>query len=245
MILTISFLHIYRKKVNGLLIFLTVLLGACAIQIPLRIMNFRASLVSLPDFACHFLGILIGYLSFYQRGFRRSGIIGLGIGVGLFMYFKGYDYWLYKLNYGTFSGYVNNKLSIPIVGNDANGKYVNINDLKGKVVLLDFWYTRCGVCFRAFPQVQELYNKYKDNPSFVLYAVNHPIHSDTIGQAFYTIKSLKYSFPVLLPADKGLADSLGVMAYPTVLVIDKDKKILFQGDLETAEAVVAKLLKIG
>jgi hypothetical protein len=75
--------------------------------------------------------------------------------------------------------------------------------------------------------------------------VNHPIHSDTIGQAFYTIKSLKYSFPVLLPADKGLADSLGVMAYPTVLVIDKDKKILFQGDLETAEAVVAKLLKIG
>jgi len=77
---------------------------------------------------------------------------------------------------------------------------------------------------------------------FNYYAVNDRIQSDTAGQAVAVLQDLHYSFPILMPASKKLADSLMILSYPTVIVIDKDKNILFQGDLETAESLIAKIL---
>ena len=49
-----------------------------------------------------------------------------------------------------------------------NSDNINFNDLKGKVVFINFWATWCPPCRAEMPMIQSLYNDYKDKISFVL-----------------------------------------------------------------------------
>ncbi|HKC34450.1 MAG TPA: TlpA disulfide reductase family protein, partial [Chitinophagaceae bacterium] len=48
---------------------------------------------------------------------------------------------------------------------DLNGKKVDLGELKGKVVIVDFWATWCGPCKASFPGMQKMVSKYKEDPN--------------------------------------------------------------------------------
>lgn len=236
-------LYVYRKSGSPQAILWGLILGVCLVQIPVRIMHFHATLVSLPDFGCHLLGVLSGYFIWQVQGAARWAIVILSAGIVSFTAVKGYSYWLNKINFGTYSGYIKSAIPKSIEGYDDNGKYLHVSDFRGKVVVLDFWFTRCGFCFAEFPAVQTLYDKYKDNPEFKLFAVDEPIKSDTAGQAINTLRELKYTFPVLVLSNQELPKTLGINGYPAVIVVDKNQTMVFKGNIEQALPIINGLLK--
>ncbi|MGH9945751.1 MAG: TlpA family protein disulfide reductase [Pyrinomonadaceae bacterium] len=215
--------------------------GLLSLQLPLRFQDFEGSLVSLPEAIVHSIGILCGFLfvSFTTRS--RYVVAGFGFLLALFMFFQGYAFWLHKLNFGTFRGRTEYALAFPFVGVSEQGRIVSHEEFSKRITLLDFWHTRCGVCFAKFPKLQELYDKYKDDPMVAIYAVNKPLDEDGPDQAFRLIREKGYSFPVVLPKDKELPEKWGVKYYPTTFIIDQNRGVVFKGGIDMAIDVLDEL----
>jgi len=110
-----------------------------------------------------------------------------------------------------------------------DGDSVKLSELKGKVVVLDFWATWCGPCKAAFPFLQRIYEKYKSNPDIVILALNtweneEGAEREALVRKF--IEENKYTFRVLF--DDNVVYKYGVDGIPTRFVIDKKGMIRFK-----------------
>lgn len=60
------------------------------------------------------------------------------------------------------------KMAPPFSVTTVDGRKISMDDLQGKVVLLDFWATWCGPCREALPHIQQVAKKFKDEPLVIL-----------------------------------------------------------------------------
>lgn len=240
--LTVYLLNKFGQKIPGWLIFVGVIAGLWVFHLPLRIIYFRSTLTTLPDALIHTLGIVCAYLYWLLKGRIRLLPVVLGCLITAFMFFQGYDMWLHKLNYGTFTGRIQ-PLNLPAKFEAKNeyGQLITDAELSGKIVLLDFWHTRCGICFEKFPQVQAAYERYRTDPSINILAVNKPLEEDRPGDAFEMIKTEGYSFQVVVSKDEYMPENFGVRVYPTTFVIDRKGEVVFKGGIEGAVKMVEEL----
>lgn len=112
---------------------------------------------------------------------------------------------------------------------DLSGNKISLADLKGKVVILDFWATWCGPCKASFPGMQKMVNKYKDNPDVKFVFVDTWERGDSKEKnAADFVNNNKYSFHVLMDNDDKVVADYKVDGIPTKFVIDKEGKIRFK-----------------
>ncbi|MDM1551583.1 TlpA family protein disulfide reductase [Empedobacter falsenii] len=103
----------------------------------------------------------------------------------------------------------------------ADGKSINMEDLKGKVVFMNFWATWCPPCIAEMPSIQKLYDKVKDDKDIVILTVEVEGKRDKVAK-FMERKNL--SLPVVYP-NSAIPTEFFNGSLPTTVILDKKGNI--------------------
>lgn len=118
-----------------------------------------------------------------------------------------------------------------------------LDQLRGKVVLLDFWGTWCVPCVRKLPMVEALHQKYKDRGLVVVGVHSAAIENSASQSVGLVLKKHRITFPIAI--DKGeTADRYAIDAWPTYFLIDRTGKVIWGFSQEPpTDTQIEELLK--
>jgi len=104
------------------------------------------------------------------------------------------------------------------------GEHLALEDLKGKVVLIDFWATWCGPCVEATPRLARLLKSFKDRP-FLIVGISAD-REDGPWKAF--IADHKLSWPQYRDGRGQLSAKFRVSGFPTYMLVDHEGIVRYQ-----------------
>jgi peroxiredoxin len=99
-----------------------------------------------------------------------------------------------------------------------SGEQVSLDDLKGDVVMVNFWATWCGPCRQEMPQLEALYERYHEL-GFTLLGVN--VEEDPSGADKYLAET-PVSFKILFDRKNDVSKLYDVVAMPSTVLIDRN-----------------------
>jgi thiol-disulfide isomerase/thioredoxin len=110
---------------------------------------------------------------------------------------------------------------VDLVGLD--GETVNLAQLRGEVVLVDLWATWCQPCRKQAEYLEEVYPEYEGRVRF--YALDSGEDEQTVRDF---VADSPFAYPVLLDPMDEMAVALDVMALPTMMIVDREGRIVFK-----------------
>jgi len=124
---------------------------------------------------------------------------------------------------------------------DLQGKTWRLQDLRGKVVLVNFWATWCPPCRKEMPDLDTLFNRFKDQ-GFVVLAIS----DEEAAKVSPFIDERKISYPVLLDPGRKVTESFRVEGIPKSFVYDRGGKLVAQSiDMRTQRQFLEMLAQAG
>ncbi len=123
------------------------------------------------------------------------------------------------------AGALDKGAAAPEIGlSDLSGKAVKLAELKGKVVLVDFWASWCGPCRESLPVLERLSQSYASK-GLVVVGVNID-KTPELAREFLSKNKLALSFPVVNDKDHEVAGRYAPPTMPSSYVIGKDGQVV-------------------
>lgn len=240
--MTVFFLKKHKDELSPVKILIAMSAGVSVLEIPARLVFPQGTIVSLPDYSFKLSAVMCGF-AFYmaRRAVCKATITVFMLSSCLWMSYYGYDLWLNKVNYGTFSGRVDKTAVIPLNLYDRDSARVDVSQ-SGRYVVLDFWNSTCGHCFKAFPKVQALYDEYAGRAD--VYTVFCARRGETLAAGVEIMDGMDYTFGKLYTdfSDPAVR-AIGVEGFPTVVILAPDGEKVFIGKIELAAGYMEKVVR--
>jgi thiol-disulfide isomerase/thioredoxin len=119
------------------------------------------------------------------------------------------------------------KVAPPIAGRDAEGRFLQLSDYRGQVVLLDFWYTNCPHCRNFEPHEKALVRQYAGRP-FVILGVNT---DSTPEKLLETQQTAQLPWRSWWDGPQGpIVRDWSVRGFPTIYLIDHLGRIRYKSE---------------
>jgi len=124
---------------------------------------------------------------------------------------------------------------------DLDGKPWTLNELRGKVVVLNFWATWCPPCRKEMPDLQALYQQFKEQGLVIL-----AISDETAGKVRPFIAEQKVTYPILLDPGRKVNELFQFNGIPKTFVYDRSGKLAAQSiDMRTRRQFLELLAQAG
>lgn len=123
---------------------------------------------------------------------------------------------------------------------DMQGNTYTAEQLRGKVVIIDFWFVTCAACIKEMPDLNKIKEDFGTD-EVAYFGITY----DKKPKVATFLSRVKYDYTVI-PDSKHLTEKFGIEFYPTTLVIDKKGIVVYTGDffdLKDKPENIRKLLK--
>jgi thiol-disulfide isomerase/thioredoxin len=149
-----------------------------------------------------------------------------------------------------------NEPPVPFVVHLTDGRAISSRELRGSIVVLDFWATWCVPCQRELPAVQRALDRLKGRKDVAFFAVDVVMtdapgdSGDTAERAIRYFRRGGYTLPLAWDGGGALVKSLAIRGLPTLLVLDRQGRVRlrhvgFSGAEDLERRLLLKIEEIG
>ena len=124
---------------------------------------------------------------------------------------------------------------------ELGGKMWTLKELRGKVVLVNFWATWCPPCRKEMPDLEVLYRQFKDQGLVIL-----AISDEDAGKVKPFVAKQKVTYPILLDPGQKVHELFEVQGIPKTFIYDRSGKLVAQSiDMRTRKQFLEMLAQAG
>ena len=184
---------------------------------------------------------------------RKNLLIGIMVGIAIVavsVYATGFSKRLLTPFLGSSTAYKSSESATAqelATGNWINSEPLKLKDLRGRVVLIEFWTFGCYNCRNTLPFIKGWHDRYRDK-GLVVVGVHSPEFDDEreVEKVRREVGSLGIHYPVVTDNDYQTWNAYDVEAWPTMFLLDKQGRIRWkhvgEGNYDEAERMMQQLL---
>ena len=120
---------------------------------------------------------------------------------------------------------------------------LRLSEVDSEYLLLDVWYSACGVCINQMPDIQALHDEYKGSKIEVVSMFACLLKGETISDGYRIMKERGCNIPIYaIDKDSPILTRCIIDKYPRVLILNKERQVIFNGSLDFAKRKLKEII---